>query len=186
MSSVQPARKQRRHARFPRVGWLHRGYHPRQVDRFLTAAKNADGALSAADVRRAGFELVRRGYDIAAVDTALDEFEEKVAQTHVEGPGRRGRSDPERDAAFLHGEFSAPYMRRFPRARTWRRGYHIDDVDDFVDRVCATLDGVDELTVDDVRSAPFRPKRGGYDEGRVDEALDRTVELLLVLHRSPG
>ena len=47
----------------------------------------------------------------------------------------------------------------------------------------AALSGA--LTVEDVRRVAFRSQRGGYDEGAVDELLDRVVEaLLLQRHRA--
>jgi DivIVA domain-containing protein len=71
-----------------------------------------------------------------------------------------------------------------------RRGYDLDDVDGLVDRVLARFNGVSntgntdqELTVEDVRTAGFKPHRGGYAEEAVDEMLDRVVELLLVQRR---
>ena len=91
--------------------------------------------------------------------------------------------DPDSEAQFLKGELTAPYMKRFPRARRWRRGYHPDDVDEFVDRVVATIDGTDQVSVEEVRNAPFRPRRGGYREDAVDEAMDRVVEHFLLVRR---
>jgi DivIVA domain-containing protein len=75
-------------------------------------------------------------------------------------------------------------MHRFPRARAWRRGYDVDDVDDFVDGVLKALSGSAALTVEQARTVAFRPKRGGYDEDAVDETLDRVVEVLLVKRRA--
>jgi DivIVA domain-containing protein len=54
--------------------------------------------------------------------------------------------------------------------------------------VLARFNGADEdsavdLTVEDVRTAGFKPRRGGYAEEAVDEMLDRVVELLLVQRR---
>jgi DivIVA domain-containing protein len=180
------------HVRFRRVSRLRKGYHRRQVDAFLAMVEEAlaGGATlpSAADVRRAGFELVRGGYDVLAVDEHLDGLEEQVIVAQaLAGGRRRGRVDPDSEAAFLAGELTAPYMRRFPRARTLRRGYHPDDVDEFVDRVVAAL-GAERgagagVTVDEVRAAPFRPRRGGYREDAVDEAMDRVVEHLLLVRR---
>jgi DivIVA domain-containing protein len=58
-------------------------------------------------------------------------------------------------------------------------------VDDLVDRVLAGLDGSGQfLTVEEVRRAPFRPRRGGYREEAVDDALDRVVEHLLLVQRA--
>jgi DivIVA domain-containing protein len=74
-------------------------------------------------------------------------------------------------------------MKRFPRAGTLRRGYDVDDVDDFVDHALAALQGTETITVEQVRAAAFRPRRGGYQEDAVDDMLDRVVELLLLLRR---
>lgn len=179
----------RRTDRFPRVGRLHRGYHRRQVDTFIHRVEvSLQGVLppvSAAEIRRVGFELVHGGYDVAAVDAALDQLEDRSMSSAAAHAGRRGLSDPESEAAALREEISAPYMRRFPRAAALRRGYDIDAVDDFLDGVADTLAGHLELDVEQVRSAAFPPHRGGYDEDAVDELLDRLVELMLVLRRTP-
>jgi DivIVA domain-containing protein len=169
------------------VGRLHKGYHCRQVEAFLNHVEvSLSGVFpmpTAADVRQAGFELVRHGYDVAAVDAALDALEERVLAAEQALGGRRGRANTEGDVEFLRGELDAPYMKRFPRAKTLRRGYDIDDVDELVDRVVASLEGKEHLTVDMVRSAAFRPRRGGYQEDAVDDMLDRVVELFLVIRR---
>lgn len=178
---------------FPRAGRLRKGYHRKQVDAFLNQVEVAlSGGLpppTAVEVRQAGFELVRGGYDMTAVDEALDALEERVLVAQGLTGGRRGRADPARDVDFLTAELAAPHMRRFPRARAFRRGYDVDDVDELIDDVVATLDVTGCATsVDGVRSAHFRPRRGGYREDSVDDMLDRLVELLLVLrsHREGG
>ena len=69
----------------------------------------------------------------------------------------------------------------FDRAPLGRRGYNEDQVDDFLDRMQATLEGKDNLTAQDVRYAEFDPApfiRRGYHEGQVDEFLDLVVEEL--------
>lgn len=177
--------------RFPRAGRLRKGYHRKQVDAFLNTIELALGGAmpppSAAEVRVVGFELVRGGYATSPVDQALDALEERVLVAEGAAAGRRGRSDPASEVAFLKDELTAPYMQRFPRARAFRRGYDIDDVDAFIDQVVAAIEGVGPtvsvpaLSIDDVRSTPFRSRRGGYREDAVDEMLDRVVELLLVL-----
>ena len=170
--------------RFPRVGRLHKGYHPRQVDDFLNHIEvSLSGVLpppTAREIREAGFELVRGGYDTAAVDAALDALEEKVLTLAQRVSARHGRIDSAAEAQFLRAELAKPYLARFPRAGALRRGYDIDDVDTFIDRVLATLDGSGELTLRNVRTAVFRPRRGGYDEDAVDETLDRLVELVML------
>ncbi len=178
------------HDRFRRVGLLHKGYHRRQVDAFLNHVEvSLSGVFpspTASDVRQAGFELVRNGYDVGEVDDHLDALEEKVVAAQGVRGGRRGKVDPAADAAYLRELLDAPYMRRFPRARLLRRGYHVDDVDDFVDAIVAALDGDGSLTLDDVRQVPFRPKRGGYREDSVDDAMDRVIEHLLLVRRLGG
>jgi DivIVA domain-containing protein len=69
----------------------------------------------------------------------------------------------------------------FDRAPLGRRGYNEDQVDDFLDRVQATLAGKDTLTAQNVRDVVFDPAafiRRGYHEDQVDEFLDLVVEEL--------
>ncbi len=67
------------------------------------------------------------------------------------------------------------------RRRALRRGYKVDEVDNFLDRVEATLAGeqvgppVGALEVHDV---VFRVRFGGYDEWQVDLHLDRVERQL--------
>jgi DivIVA domain-containing protein len=175
------------HHRFPRVSRLHKGYHCRQVDAFLDHVEVSLGGVfpppTASEVRQAGFELVRGGYTVAEVDEYLDALEERVLVAQGRLAGRRGRSDPAGEAAFLKTELTGPYMKRFARASFLRRGYHVDDVDEFVDRVVGALGGNDAVSVEDVRQVPFRPRRGGYREDAVDDAMDRVVEYLLLVRR---
>lgn len=178
------------HRRFPHVNRLRLGYHRRQVDAFLNRVEVAiAGGLptpTAVEVRQAGFELVHGGYRVEVVDEHLDELEDRVLELQDHSPGRRGRIDPAAEATYLVGELSRPYARRFDRARWLSHGYHPDDVDDFLDRALATLDGrggASPVTVEQVRSAPFRPHRGGYVEEAVDDALDKIVEHLLLVRR---
>ena len=176
------------HDRYPRVHRWRKGYHRGQVDAFVS---NVEVSLSgmipmptATDIRRAGFELRRGGYDTTAVDAALDDLESRVLAVQRLSAGRRARPDPGADAAVLREELAGPYMQRFPRSGFLRRGYDLDDVDDFVDRVLVALDGGDaadpQLAVDHVRAVVFRPRRGGYREDAVDDALDHVVEHLML------
>jgi DivIVA domain-containing protein len=175
------------HQRFPRVSRLRKGYHRRQVDRFLSSVEVALGGglppPTAAEIRAAGFEMVHGGYDPGVVDRALDTLEERVIAAQAMTAGRRGRFDPDSEAEFLRNELAAPYMKRFARAGSLRRGYDVDDVDEFVDHVLVALQGDASLTVEQVRAAAFRPRRGGYREDAVDEMLDRVVEHMLQVRR---
>ncbi|MGP4020857.1 DivIVA domain-containing protein [Saccharopolyspora sp. 5N708] len=60
-------------------------------------------------------------------------------------------------------------------------GYDEDEVDDFLDRVAATLRGDDTLTSQDVQTVAFRElpeSDGGYDQDEVDSLLDLIEEHL--------
>jgi DivIVA domain-containing protein len=62
------------------------------------------------------------------------------------------------------------------RRKALRRGYKVDEVDDFLERAEATLAGEpmgQPLTADDIRDVVFRTRFGGYDEWQVDLHLDR-------------
>jgi DivIVA domain-containing protein len=75
------------------------------------------------------------------------------------------------------GSLTGDEVRRaaFKKPPLGKRGYDPDQVDAFMQRVAATLDGSDTLTADDVRYVIFRkPPIGnrGYDEEEVDAMLD--------------
>jgi DivIVA domain-containing protein len=61
------------------------------------------------------------------------------------------------------------------------RGYDEDEVDDFLDRVAATLRGTDTLTSAEVHTVTFHQvpdSDGGYDQEEVDSLLDLIEERL--------
>ena len=70
-------------AAFPETRGREKGYDKKAVDDFLARARTAFEAggepLTAADVRRVAFPLVRRGYVISSVDAALGRIEDAFA-----------------------------------------------------------------------------------------------------------
>ncbi|MGH3802053.1 MAG: DivIVA domain-containing protein [Pseudonocardiaceae bacterium] len=77
---------------------------------------------------------------------------------------------------------------RFKR-RALRRGYKVDEVDDFLDRVESTLAGEDiddPVGPDEVRDVIFKTRWGGYDEWHVDMELDRLERQLEELLDDPS
>jgi DivIVA domain-containing protein len=63
---------------------------------------------------------------------------------------------------------------RFDRAPIGTRGYHEPEVDAFMNRVAATLDGEDDVTADDVHQVAFSKaplSKRGYDHSAVDAFL---------------
>src|SRR4051794_41421645 len=62
-----------------------------------------------------------------------------------------------------------------------RRGYKVDEVDSFLDRVEATLSGDSmgaPVSAQEVHDVVFRVRFGGYDEWQVDLHLDRVERQL--------
>src|SRR5215468_1938785 len=82
---------------------------------------------------------------------------------------------------------SASGGQRF-RRRAVRRGYKVDEVDSFLDRVEATLNGVPGAHVgsQEVHDVVFRVRFGGYDEWQVDLHLDRVERQLADLEERGG
>jgi DivIVA domain-containing protein len=79
------------------------------------------------------------------------------------------------------------------RRRALRRGYKVDEVDTFLDRVEATLAGEavgPPVGAQEVHDVVFRVRFGGYDEWQVDLHLDRVERQLAELEdrggRPPG
>ena len=176
---------------FRTVGALRRGYDPDEVDEFFTHArsvyeKGPAGALSAADVRGAGFELVRGGYVTAAVDAALDRLEAAfVARARAEFVAQQGQKAwmehlGER-ARTLYGRLGRPDGDRFAPPKKGAHGYEPADVDALCHRLIAYFDQGAALTAGEVRALTFRPRRGrnAYDEDSVDAFCARAVEVLL-------
>jgi DivIVA domain-containing protein len=75
------------------------------------------------------------------------------------------------------------------RRRALRRGYKVDEVDAFLDRVEATLSGETigaPVSAQEVHDVVFRVRFGGYDEWQVDLHLDRVERQLADLEERAG
>jgi DivIVA domain-containing protein len=75
------------------------------------------------------------------------------------------------------------------RRRALRRGYKVDEVDTFLDRVEATLAGEavgPPVGAQEVHDVVFRVRFGGYDEWQVDLHLDRVERQLAELEDRGG
>ncbi|MGK4592693.1 DivIVA domain-containing protein [Amycolatopsis sp. w19] len=79
--------------------------------------------------------------------------------------------------------------RQFDRAPIGARGYHEPAVDAFLERVAATLDGDDDLSVSDVHNVAFAKaplSKRGYDPAAVDAFLRDVEGTLAGLSQSSG
>jgi DivIVA domain-containing protein len=75
------------------------------------------------------------------------------------------------------------------RRRALRRGYKVDEVDAFLDRVESTLAGDPigaPVSAQEVHDVVFRVRFGGYDEWQVDLHLDRVERQLAELEERGG
>jgi DivIVA domain-containing protein len=178
---------------FPRASRLAKGYDADQVEAFLTKARAAyeDGERSATmtswHVRTVGFDLVRGGYEVEAVDAALDRIEDAFARREKQrGEERVGsggwQTQLRTQEQSLRAQLARPEGQRFPRGSGLELTYDVDQVDDLCRRVEEAFASGRPLAPDAVRLAVFKSRRGtrGYREASVDAFLDRVVELLVV------
>jgi DivIVA domain-containing protein len=178
---------------FPRAGRLTKGYDVEQVETFLARARmayeeNGRGpAMTSWHVRTVGFDLVRGGYDVDAVDAALDRIEDAFARREKQrGEERNGatawQSQLRTQEQSLRAQLARPDGERFPRGTGMELTYDADAVDDLCRRVEDSFMSGSPMPPDAVRLAVFKSRRGsrGYREASVDAFLDRVVELLVV------
>ncbi len=110
---------------FPRARRLAKGYDVEQVETFLARARMAyeEGgrgpAMTSWHVRTVGFDLVRGGYDVDAVDAALDRIEDAFARKEKQrGEERNGPSawqtQLRTQEQSLRAQLARPDGQRFP------------------------------------------------------------------------
>ncbi|MBF6454059.1 DivIVA domain-containing protein [Nocardia cyriacigeorgica] len=164
-----------------------RGYHTDEVDAFLelvAATLGGSGVLTADDLRHVSFGAPRggrRGYRAEQVDEFLDRV-----HAELEFRQRGVRPVPAAPPGPAPARLLTPadvHRMRFTPAPLEQRGYHVEEVDAFLDLVAATLahDGPGSLTVEDVRAVRFTVARlgvRGYQRDEVDAFLDLVVTAL--------
>lgn len=177
---------------FPAAQGRERGYDRAEVEDFLARARATfegtarSDALTADDVREAGFSLVRNGFRVADVDAALGRIEEAFAAREREraidaaGPSQWVGAAKE-EAQVILDRLTRPERERFSRVGWTSYGYRPADVDRAADRIVAFLQHGDPLDADQVRQAAFRLVRRGYREEQVDAVLDAVVRVILAV-----
>ena len=176
---------------FPLTSGRTRGYRPDAVDDFLARARAAFESADTSEVdstvvRTAAFPLVRRGYQVTAVDAALSRIEDAfAAREREQALSRKGArawvGQSRRLAQEILDRLTRPKGRRFRRVGPLRFGYRIDEVDLVSDKIARFLEDGEPVTVDQVRSVAFRMQRRGDSEAQVDAVLDATVEVMLAV-----
>lgn len=166
------------------------GYAPDQVDLFVQQARAqfedpTAESVTANSIRNTEFDLVKGGYLISAVDTAMDRLEDTFAAREIQRQklfrGDFAVTDRRtRIVEIIAGRVSRPKRKRFPSAGWLLRGYSRKQVDALCAQIEAHLTNQATLNINSVRRAIFKPKHGGYRESQVDAFLDRVVELLQI------
>lgn len=178
---------------FPKAKFLSRGYDRHAVDDFFAEARRAyEGGMpaeqfSSEQVRRAVFERRSGGYDMEAVDQAMNRLEAAFVQRdradHVAVNGEAAWYNQVADrATTLYPRLRRPHGQRFAHPKRGK-GYRMEEVDALLDRLVAYFDGQEQVTADELRSVTFPAARGkkAYDEGVVDAFLSRAIEILLAV-----
>lgn len=176
-----------------------RGYDTDEVEDFLEEARrayasnmpvSAEGgpkpAINSESIRATAFTLRRGGYSVSHVDAALERLEDAFAMREreqaVQAQGEDAWYRETREIAQeVVNRLARPQRHRFARAGFMVNGYRRKDVDALCDRILAHLVSGDPLEASDVRTAAFRPQRGGYQEAQVDLLLDSVIDVMLAV-----
>jgi len=178
---------------FPRSRRTKLGYRVEDVDQFLAVARRAydspPGTITGIDartIRRTAFPMEKGGYSTAHVDAALERLEDAFAlreRNHaVKAQGEKAWFGEARStAAEILERVSRPDGERFQHAGAMSIGYDIDEVDKFSGRLKRYFKDGTPMSIDEVRTVAFRPRRGGYQEWQVDLLLDAVVDVMLAV-----
>lgn len=158
------------------------GYHQQEVDAYLAGLVSGPAPAPGA-LRSAGFHLVRlrTGYRPAAVDAFLAGLADELERANpVPTPAQQVAAAPSPAGA------AAALADRVEHARfgNQRRGYAVEDVDAFLDRLLTSLRGGRPMTAGEVENAAFAscgPFTTGYSEQDVDDFLDEIVAALTAI-----
>ncbi|WP_104132569.1 DivIVA domain-containing protein [Cryobacterium sp. M91] len=160
--------------------------HTIVADKAAAEAERTGATLTAEAIRHTAFAMHKGGYSPEHVDAALERLEDAFAVRERDHASRTGGEQAwtvgaENAATVLVARLSRAPGHRFTRTSVLAVGYKRVDVDRFANKLVKYfLDGR-KLTVDEVRTAVFRPERGGYREGQVDLVLDSVVDVMLAV-----
>lgn len=175
---------------FPRAGAKEHGYVPEQVNAFIDKARDQFNSpesdfVTSDLVRNAHFDLVKGGYLIGAVDSALDRLEDTFAtreiQRQLQTRGDYAVADRlARIQEILRGRIQRPKRKKFSNTGILLRGYNRKQVDALCESVARHLDSETPLDLMTVRRVIFKASRAGYVESQVDAFIDRVLEVLQI------
>ena len=175
---------------FPKANGNDFGYDTGQVDELVAKARlqftdTSNQLVTAKQLRATEFDLSKGGYSISAVDSALDRLEDTFANRELrllfESQGEQGfKAYSFRLSDLVWGRCDRPRGKRFASSGLLLRGYSKKQVDALAENVGRHISAAQPLSIESVRRASFRSKRGGYSESQVDAFIDSVVELLQI------
>ncbi len=178
---------------FPRTRKSRRGYDIDQVEDFLEEARRVYNAepgaptvMGANEIRRTAFPLQKGGYSPAHVDAALERLEDAFASRERDHARQVAGDEAwftmaRNNAKDIIGRLARPRGKKFRHAGFLADGYDRKQVDAFSDRLADYFLKASPMSIDEVRTIAFRPKKGGYREAQVDYFLDSVVNVMLAV-----
>jgi DivIVA domain-containing protein len=162
------------------------GYEPAEVDAFIARARDQYNNVAAQildwrDITAQKFALTKGGYEIAAVDLAIEKLQDTFAERELGrkanpfAPSLSGSILTELRVLLL-GRTSRPRNKRFDKVGVMAVGYSRKEVDALLTIAHEYLEGEENLTISDLRDLTFKVTRGGYVESQVDAFIERLVE----------
>ena len=175
---------------FPETAPDKTGYNKTQVDTFIANARRqyAEPSLELVTsniLRNTEFDLVHGGYEIQAIDTAMDRLEDAFSAREIQRQkqfrGELAVNDRfSRIVEIVSGRLSRPKRKKFSSVGYLLRGYDRKQVDLLCNQIADHLSSGTPLQLNAARRAIFKAKRGGYVESQVDAFIDRVVELIQI------
>ncbi|MCO5294397.1 MAG: DivIVA domain-containing protein [Homoserinimonas sp.] len=178
---------------FPRLRRSRPGYNVDQVEEFLELARTAYNAapgtvsgLNASGIRTTSFSMQKGGYSPVHVDAALERLEDAFAnrerdQVRAQMGDQAWFNSARGKAREIIGRLDRKIGRRFRKVSFLSTGYDRKQVDAFCDRLNRYFRQGEKISVEEIRTVAFRPRKGGYQEAQVDLFLDAVVEVVLAV-----
>jgi DivIVA domain-containing protein len=164
------------------------GYVPAEVDAFIVRARDqynnfTSQVLDWRDITGQKFSLVKGGYEITAVDTAIEKLQDTFAERELSRESNPFAASMSGTIltelrGLLLGRAARGKGHYFDRAGVVGVGYSRKQVDALMSIVHEFLEGGESLTLAEVRELSFKVQRGGYFESQVDAYIERLVEYL--------
>jgi len=180
---------------FPRSRKSRLGYNVDQVEDFLEDARRAYTAdpsvpnpVNAESIRRMAFQMQKGGYSTTHVDAALERLEDAFASRERERAlAQQGDqawyAEARTSAQEILDRLARPDGQKFRTVGLLTTGYARKEVDAFAARLIGYFQHGKPMSIDQVRTVTFTPKRGGYNEAQVDVVLDEVINVMLAVRQ---